>query len=109
MNKPIIEVVPTAEMQMFTNGPMAVRCNVVIIQNAGNTLVTLDDGWDLRPGEKISFGNYEWNVIIRHTFSVRFGTTSLIPDEEPNPLAQFYTMRAANFHQLSDYEDISNQ
>lgn len=105
MRDQILEIVPTTLMPVFANTNITVRSNVVIIQNAGNILVTLDDGWTLRPGEKVSFGSWENAVIIRHTFNVRFTGTSLIPDEADNPLLQVYEMKVANILALSDYVD----
>lgn len=101
----IFEVIPSTTNVVTVKGTFAVRSNVVIIQNAGTTLVTLDDGWDLRPGEKISFGNYELNVIIRHTFRVSFGSTSLISGEDPEDKVQVYEMKVGNIHSLADYID----
>lgn len=105
MSKQIIEIVPTTLMPVFANTSVTVRSNVVIIQNAGNILVTLDDGWTLRPGEKISFGSWENAVVIRHTFRVRFTGSSLIPDEADNPVVEIYEMKVANVPALADYVD----
>lgn len=105
MSKQIIEIVPTTLMPVFANTSVTVRSNVVIIQNAGNILVTLDDGWTLRPGEKISFGSWENMVVIRHTFRVRFTGSSLIPDEADNPVVEIYEMKVANVPALADYVD----
>lgn len=104
----IIEVVPSTRQPIISATNVLVRANVVTIQNAGNILVILDDGWTLRPGEKISFGNYQANVIIRHTYKVRFSGTSLIPGEDDNPLVEVYEMLVANYHDLADYEDHPN-
>lgn len=105
MREQILEIVPTTLMPVFANTSVTVRSNVVIIQNAGNILVTLDDGWTLRPGEKVSFGSWENAVVIRHTFRVRFTGSSLIPGEEDNPVVEIYEMKVANIQVLSDYVD----
>lgn len=103
-----MEMVPNTAMPFIMNGQLVARSNVVIVQNAGNILVTLDDAWTLRPGEKLQFGSYDNLGIIRLTFLVKFSGSSLIPGEDDNPLLEVIEVKAANIPALSDYEDQSN-
>lgn len=101
----IAELVPTTLAPVIVNGVISTRANVTIIQNAGNILVKLGDGWTMRPGEKIQFGAWESLVVLKLDLRVTFSGTSLIPDEADNPLVEVFEMKVANVAQLSDYVD----
>lgn len=107
-NGPCIdELVPTTMPQILTNGVIQARSNVVIIQNAGNVLVNLGDGWTMRPGEKIQFGSFESAVILRVNLRVTFTGGSLIPGQDANQLVEVFEMKVANVSKLNDYVDQS--
>lgn len=103
----IDELVPTTQAPIVTNGEIQARSNVVMVQNAGNTLVLLGDGWTMRPGEKIQFGAFESDVVLLINLRVTFSGGSLIPDEEANNLVEVFEMKVANVPQLNDYKDQS--
>ena len=55
------------------NNPLQIRANVLELQNAGTSTVTLDDCWTLRPGQTKTFGDASGpRGVIVHEFKVRF-------------------------------------
>lgn len=55
----------------------------IVFKNAGNTLVTLNQSWTLRPGEAFNtaaMGNYDF---IAQSIDVAFGTVNLLNASNP--------------------------
>lgn len=101
----IIEIVPSIIPQMRSDTRVKTRANAIMFQNAGNVKVVLDEAWTLLPGEKLSMGDYNPEIVLRHTFNVRFVGGSMTEGEEPNPLLEAYELNVSGFSRLANYID----
>lgn len=82
---PIIVGVPSMGPIFSSNGTYHQRCNKSIIQNMGNTKVTLFRGWTLNPGGTLVLGlSYDFGKSMAD-IPVEFDNTSLDP-LDPNPI-----------------------
>jgi hypothetical protein len=57
----------------------------IIIKNAGDANITLDDGWTLTPGESIELGSREDTNVVWWVVRVAFAAGA-------NPRCEFITM-----------------
>lgn len=102
MTNRLLEIVPTVLPQVRSNRRVKITANVVIFQNAGNINARLENGWTLKPGEKLSMGGWAELNMIPHEFLISFEGNP--PNgEEPDPLVEIMVMNVANIHKLDDY------
>lgn len=95
----MIEYTVCFEEPVEKNDDLQVRANVVVLKNAGTSVVTLGDFWTLRPGETLNLGDSSGPLgVVRLEVKVRFaagGTNQL----------QVMSMRAAGEFATVNYID----
>lgn len=64
-------------LPMSANGVYRCRCSGFILRNSGNTLVTLNELWELMPGQEYNFQSTNWEAIVNKDYNVKFGSVNV--------------------------------
>lgn len=93
-------------LSMTKHGVYRCRCSGFILRNAGNTLVTLEEAWELLPGQEYNFQSMNWEAIVNKDYNVKFGSVNITGSgEEPKPKVMiaeehYHTRKQTNYSPL---------
>lgn len=59
------------------NGSYTMNCNGFMLSNAGNTLITIDNGLTIQPGQTFDSSGVFYDVI-KQTLNFQFGLTNIV-------------------------------
>ena len=88
----LAELKPTFRQPKIKDDRLMIRSNFCIIQNAGNSIITIDDSWTLYPGGSLNFGSQNNFAVVNHQLIISFRKDPENTDPQVNRLewVEFY-------------------